>query len=147
MSVLIRKAIPEDIPAIHDLVRALAIYERAENEFVATVADYANNFKNGTFDAIVALSDGKIIGMAFFYRAYSTWKGRMMYLEDFVVYEEYRRSGIGQQIFEAFLEEAKNQGCVLAKWQVLDWNEPAIAFYRKNQATIEQEWYNGKIYF
>lgn len=147
MSVLIRKAIPEDIPAIHDLVRALAIYERAENEFVATVADYANNFKNGTFDAIVALSDGKIIGMAFFYMAYSTWKGRMMYLEDFVVYEEYRRSGIGQQIFEAFLEEAKNQGCVLAKWQVLDWNEPAIAFYRKNQATIEQEWYNGKIYF
>lgn len=147
MSFLVRKATPEDIPAIHDLVRELAIYERAENEFVATVEDYTRNFKDGTFDAIVAVSDEKVIGMAFFYMAYSTWKGRMMYLEDFVVYEEYRRSGVGQQIFDAFLEEARNRGCVLAKWQVLDWNEPAIAFYRKNQATIEQEWYNGKIYF
>jgi GNAT superfamily N-acetyltransferase len=147
MSFLVRKATPGDIPAIHDLVRELAIYERAENEFVATIEDYTKNFKDGTFDAIVALSDEKVIGMAFFYMAYSTWKGRMMYLEDFVVYEEYRRSGVGQQIFDAFLEEARNKGCVLAKWQVLDWNEPAIAFYRKNQATIEQEWYNGKIYF
>jgi GNAT superfamily N-acetyltransferase len=63
------------------------------------------------------------------------------------VYEKYRRSGAGQLLFDAFLAEAKKQGCVLAKWQVLDWNEPAINFYRKNNATIEQEWYNGKLYF
>ena len=147
MSILIRKAIPDDIPAIHALVRELAIYENAEQEFVATREDYLRDFLAGTFDAIVAEQDAQVIGMVFFYMAYSTWKGRMMYLEDFVVYEQYRRSGVGQLLFDAFLAEAKKQNCVLAKWQVLDWNEPAINFYRKNNATIEQEWYNGKLFF
>lgn len=147
MSITTRKATPEDLPAIHNLVRELAIYEKAEHEFVATLDDYTRDFLAGTFDAIVAEKEGRIIGMVFFYIAYSTWKGRMMYLEDFVVYEKYRRSGAGQLLFDAFLAEAKKRGCVLAKWQVLDWNEPAINFYRKNNATIEQEWYNGKIYF
>jgi len=147
MSILIRKATPDDIPAIHALVRELAIYENAEQEFVATREDYLRDFLAGTFDAIVAEQDAQVIGMVFFYMAYSTWKGRMMYLEDFVVYEQYRRSGVGQLLFDAFLAEAKKQNCVLAKWQVLDWNEPAINFYRKNNATIEQEWYNGKLFF
>ncbi len=147
MSITIRKATEEDIPSIHALVRELAIYERAENEFVASIEDYTRDFRAGIFDSIVAVQNKKVIGMVFFYMAYSTWKGRMMYLEDFVVFEAYRRLGVGQQLFDAFLKEAQDQGCVLAKWQVLDWNEPAINFYRKNKATIEQEWYNGKIYF
>ena len=147
MSILIRKATPDDIPDIHALVRELAIYENAEQEFVATREDYLRDFLAGTFDAIVAEQDAQVIGMVFFYMAYSTWKSRMMYLEDFVVYEQYRRSGVGQLLFDAFLAEAKKQNCVLAKWQVLDWNEPAINFYRKNNATIEQEWYNGKLFF
>ena len=77
---------------------------------------------------------------------YSTWKGRMFYLEDFVVLEAYRRLGLGQMLFDAFLQEAKDQQCRLVKWQVLDWNEPALRFYRKNNAVIEKEWWNGKIF-
>jgi GNAT superfamily N-acetyltransferase len=78
---------------------------------------------------------------------YSTWKGRMLYLEDFVVKERSRRQGIGQLLFDAFLAEAKARGCRLAKWQVLDWNTPAVNFYEKQSAIIEQEWWNGKILF
>ena len=78
---------------------------------------------------------------------FSTWKGRMMYLEDFVVNPEYRGQGIGQQLFDSFIAEAKAQDCNLVKWQVLDWNEPAVRFYERNKATIEKEWWNGKIVF
>ena len=72
--------------------------------------------------------------MALFYLTFSTWKGKMLYLEDFVVFNDYRRNGIGQMLFEAFLAEAQRLGCRLTKWQVLDWNQPAIDFYEKNQA-------------
>jgi GNAT superfamily N-acetyltransferase len=70
----------------------------------------------------------------------------MLYLEDFVVQAAYRRSGIGEVLFDAFLDKARAKGCRLVKWQVLDWNEPAINFYKKKAATIEQEWWNGKIF-
>jgi len=85
--------------------------------------------------------------MALYYMTYSTWKGRMLYLEDFVVQEAFRKAGIGQQLFDGFLQEANNKGCKLVKWQVLDWNVPAIKFYEKNKAIIEKEWWNGKILF
>lgn len=146
MSVLIRKATTADLPAIHDLVRELAIYERAEDAFTATLADYAADFEAGIYEALVAEVQGEIRGMALYYMAYSTWKGRMLYLEDFVVRQTQRRSGLGQLLFEAFVAEAKKKGCRLIKWQVLDWNEPALAFYRKNDAIIEKEWWNGKIF-
>ena len=71
----------------------------------------------------------------------------MMYLEDFVVSEQHRQKGIGQLLFDAFLNASKEQGCKLAKWQVLDWNQPAVNFYLKNGAVIEKEWWNGKILF
>ena len=83
--------------------------------------------------------------MAFFYAAYSTWKGKMLYLEDFLITEEYRRQGIGQLLFDAFIEEGKKRGVFLLKWQVLDWNEPALKFYEKNKALIEKNWWNGKL--
>lgn len=146
MSVLIRKATTADLPAIHDLVRELAIYERAEDAFTATLADYAADFEAGIYEALVAEVQGEIRGMALYYMAYSTWKGRMLYLEDFVVRQTQRRSGLGQLLFESFVAEAKKKGCRLIKWQVLDWNEPALAFYRKNDAIIEKEWWNGKIF-
>ena len=146
MSVLIRKATTADLPAIHDLVRELAIYERAEDAFTATLADYAADFEAGIYEALVAEVQGEIRGMALYYMAYSTWKGRMLYLEDFVVRHTQRRSGLGQLLFEAFVAEAKKKGCRLIKWQVLDWNEPALAFYQKNDAIIEKEWWNGKIF-
>lgn len=146
-NILIRKARIEDIPAIYDLVIALAIYEKEPDAVIATLEDYQENFQQGVFHASVAEIDGKVVGMALYYLTYSTWKGRMLYLEDFVVYKEYRRKGIGQLLFDATLAAAKEMDCKLLKWQVLDWNEPALKFYRKNQAIIETEWSNGKIVF
>lgn len=147
MSVITRKATLEDLPAIHDLVRELAVYEKAEEEFIASLAEYQDDFKNDIFQAIVAEKNNEVVGMALFYMTYSTWKGKMLYLEDFVVKSSARRQGIGQLLFDAFLDEAKAQGCRLVKWQVLDWNQPALDFYEKNKATIEKEWWNGKIFF
>ena len=147
MKINIRKATKADLPSIYDLVKSLAIYEKAEQEVTATLEDYHNDFEAGIFQSHVAEMDGKIVGMVLYYMNYSTWKGRMLYLEDFVVYEAYRRHGIGQLLWDELGEEAKRQGARLLKWQVLDWNEPAIKFYEKNNATIEKEWYNGKIFF
>ncbi len=147
MDIRVRKARRSDLPAIHELVRELAIYERAEAEFIATIEEYEEDFARRIFEAHVAETGGAVVGMALYYMAYSTWKGKMLFLEDFVVREAYRRDGIGQLLFEAFLEEARRQGCRLVKWQVLDWNEPAIRFYEKNGACIERDWWNGKLFF
>lgn len=147
MTVDIRPATLHDIPAIHDLVRELAIYEKAEEEFIASPEEYKKDFQDGVFRCQVAEANREIVGMALYYLTYSTWKGRMLYLEDFVVREAFRRKGIGQQLFDAFLEDARQSGCRLVKWQVLDWNDPAIRFYEKNRATLETEWWNGKIFF
>ena len=142
----IRKAGPEDIPAIHDLVRELAVYEKAGHEFVATREEYRQDMADGIFQALVAEKDGLVVGMTLYYMAYSTWKGKMLFLEDFVVKPDARREGIGQQLFDALLLEAEALGCKLVKWQVLDWNKPAIAFYEKNQAVIDKEWWNGTLF-
>lgn len=144
--IVIERAGREDLPAIHELVRELAIYERAEPEFIATLDDYYRDFDAGIFEAIVARIDQQVAGMALYYMTYSTWKGRMLYLEDFVVLKAYRGHGLGQQIFDAFLDRARELECRLVKWQVLDWNEPALKFYGKYEAIIEKEWWNGKIF-
>ena len=136
-----------DLAAIYALVVELAIYEREPQAVTATIRDYEQDFEAKVFDFLVAESDGVVVGMALYYMAYSTWKGKMLYLEDFVVKESARGSGVGQLLFDAFLGEAKGLGARLAKWQVLDWNEPALAFYEKNKATIEKNWWNGKMSF
>ncbi len=152
-NITIRLATEADMPAIHALVHELAVYERAPEAHTATIEDYLRDFKAGIFESHVAVNmdaslgkQGEIVGMIFYYMAYSTWKGRMLYLEDFVVTENYRQYGVGQMLFETFLEIAREKECRLVKWQVLDWNEPAIKFYRKNEAIIENDWYNGKIF-
>lgn len=142
----IRKATKADIPAIFALVQELALYEKAPEAVITSVAIYERDFEEGIFEALVAEKDNMVVGMALYYMAYSTWKGRMLYLEDFVVQEPFRRFGAGQMLFDAFLEVAKQKEASLVKWQVLDWNEPAIRFYEKNKAIIETEWWNGKIF-
>jgi GNAT superfamily N-acetyltransferase len=146
--IIIRKATIEDMKSVHALVYELAVYEKAPEAHTATLEDYENDFKNGIFECHVAVDmDGEqIIGMILYYMAYSTWKGRMLYLEDFVVTEPNRQFGVGQMLFDTYLEVAREKKCRLVKWQVLDWNEPAIKFYKKNNAIIEDEWYNGKIF-
>ena len=147
MNITIRSATEADLPAIHGLVYELAEYEKEPEAVVTTPAEYLDDFRNGLFEAHVAEADGRIVGMTLFYMAYSTWRGKMLYLDDFVVNEAFRRYGIGQKLFEAFVQEGRRRGCRLVKWQVLDWNEPALRFYRKNDAIIETGWWNGKILF
>lgn len=147
MEIKIRRATLNDMEAVHQLVNELAIYEKEPEAFVAPLSAYQEDFKNGIFEVQVAETAGKIVGMVFYYMAYSTWKGKMLYLEDFVVAEEYRGKGVGQMLFDQFLQIAREKKCVMVKWQVLDWNEPAINFYEKNRATIEKGWYNVKMIF
>lgn len=142
----IRPAAESDMPAVHALVRELAEYERAPEAVVTTPDEYLEDFRQGRFESHVAEADGRVVGMTIFYPTYSTWKGKMLWLEDFVVLADYRRYGVGQLLFDAFVAEGRRRGCRLVKWQVLDWNEPALAFYRKNDAIIETDWWNGKIF-
>lgn len=146
MTIKIRPALLTDMSAIHALVHELAVYERAPEAHITTIEDFESDFNAGVFEALVAEDKGVVVGMALYNLAYSTWKGRMLYLEDFVVTEAYRQFGVGQLLFDAFLHEAREKKCRLVKWQVLDWNTPAIKFYEKNNAIIETEWYNGKIF-
>lgn len=147
MDISIRKAEEKDLSAIHGLVCELAEYERGLHLVTTTPETYVQDFKDGVFNAIVAEKKGEIVGMVFYYMAFSTWRGRMMYLEDFIVKEAERGNGIGAILFEAFLEESKNQKASLVKWQVLRWNEPAINFYKRYPTVLDDEWVDGKIYF
>lgn len=141
----IRKAEKKDIPSIYNLVVELAVFENEPKAVTISIKDYENNFNEGLFEAIVAEQQGHILGMALYYMTFSTWKGKMLYLEDFVVTKSSRKKGIGQLIFDAVILEAQKKKAKLLKWQVLDWNKPAIIFYKKNNALIEKEWYNGKL--
>ncbi|MBK8555656.1 MAG: GNAT family N-acetyltransferase [Lewinellaceae bacterium] len=143
--ILIRPATLADMPAMHALMFELAVYEKSPEAVEATVEEYAEDFKKGLFEGLVAEMDGQVVGMTLYFMAYSSWKGKMLYLDDFVITESHRRHGIGQMLYDAFLEIARQRGCRLAKWQVLDWNTPAVAFYKKNEAIIETEWWNAKV--
>ncbi len=142
----IRLAEKADLPAIYALVKELALYEKAPESVTATLIDYEKDFDDKIFESIVAEINGEIVGMALYYMAYSTWRGRMLYLEDFVVKESVRKAGIGKLLFDRVLEIAREKKAILLKWQVLDWNEPALNFYKKYDAIIEDEWLNGKLF-
>lgn len=146
MNITIRKANKNDLSAVHDLVRGLAVYEKEEAAFTATLEEYQRDFETGWFECQVAESQGNVVGMIIYYETFSTWKGRMLYLEDFFVKESARRYGVGQKLFDSFHKTAREKGCRMTKWQVLDWNTPAIKFYEKNNAIIEKEWWNVKIF-
>jgi GNAT superfamily N-acetyltransferase len=146
-NVIIRKGRSEDLDAAMDLVMELAIFEKAPEAMVATKEMYQECFDNNTYDFNVATIDEKVVGMTLFYYCFSTWKGKMCYLEDFVVAEGYRSQGVGQMLFDVLIKEAKDNHCALVKWQVLDWNAEAIKFYQRQNVIIEDEWYNVKIIF
>lgn len=147
MSITVRAATKHDLEAIYGLVVELAIYEKEPDAVTATIEDYQRDFADGVFQCHVAEDNGEVIGMTLYYLTYSTWRGKMLYLEDFVVRESRRREGIGDLLFENVIKVAKDTNCRLLKWQVLDWNTPAVNFYEKYQATIEKDWWNGKIIF
>ena len=149
MDFLIRPAKKSDMPAVHALVKELAVYEKAPDEVATTPQEFMEDGfgERPWFDCIVAeLHDGAIIGFALFFTNYSTWKGKCLYLEDFIVTEQYRGIGAGKALFEAVVEEAKRRKVRRMDWQVLDWNEPAINFYEKMGATLDPEWVNGRFF-
>ena len=136
-----------DLPAVFALVRELAAYERAAGEVATDVETYRRDFADGQFELLIAedAASCEPLGMMLFYPAYSTWKGRMIYLEDFVVAPDARRRGVGRALWRALADLARERGCALVKWQVLDWNEPARKFYLSAGAELEAGWENGKL--
>lgn len=147
--VLIRKAEKKDVKSLLNLVRELAVYEHCPNEVEVSEEEMeeAGFGENKVFDSFVAEAGNKVIGMAIFYTGYSTWKGKTLYLEDFLVTESWRRKGIGKLLFDRVIDEAKERKVRRMDWQVLEWNEPAINFYRKYECLLDEEWWNGRIKF
>lgn len=140
MDYKIRKGRSEDFPQILELIKALALYEKAPEKVINSVEQM--EAEQEYFDFFVVESDGKIIGFALYFFAYYTWVGKSLYLDDLFVLEEFRGKGIGYQLLRKLFEVAKAENCQRMRWQVLDWNTPAIEFYRKNNATIDEEWFN-----
>ncbi|WP_046245278.1 GNAT family N-acetyltransferase [Hymenobacter terrenus] len=147
-NIVLRRGVEADLPQVLALIQELAVYERAPEAVTNTLAAMRRDGfgPEPIFSFFVLENNGaEVIGIALFYTAYSTWKGRMLYLEDLIVTETARRGGYGRLLFDAVVAEARTTGAVRLKWQVLNWNEPAIAFYKKLGATIEDEWFNGNL--
>jgi GNAT superfamily N-acetyltransferase len=147
MNTIVRFAKEEDIPFVHALIRELAAYEKAPLEVTNSVEDMLRDGFGAApvYRCIVAETDGKVTGMAIYFIKYSTWKGKGIYLDDIVVTESMRRLGIGKLLFDAVVEDAKLIGAKQLHWQVLDWNTPAIEFYKKYNAVFDGEWINCKL--
>jgi GNAT superfamily N-acetyltransferase len=144
INITIRRGTSADLPQVYALIRELAEYEKAPHEVTNTLADMQQDGfgERPVFEFLVAEAEGKVIGLCLYYMAYSTWKGKMLYLEDLVVTEDYRRYGVGKQLFDAFARRALELGARRIKWQVLEWNDPAIAFYKKFTGNLDPEWIN-----
>lgn len=137
----VREATLEDFPAILSLIKELAEYERSPDAVTNSVEQMKRQQKH--FSCFVAeLPDGKIAGMTLFFTAYFTWVGKSIYLEDIIVSQAYRQMGIGMALMERVMQKARDENCKRVRWQVLDWNEPAISFYKKCGAEINGDWLN-----
>ncbi|WP_022825296.1 GNAT family N-acetyltransferase [Hymenobacter norwichensis] len=148
MSTIIRRGREADLPQVLALIQELAEYERAPQEVTNTLADMQRDGfgPDSIFKFFVAEQEaGGIVGIALYYTAYSTWKGRMLFLEDLVVAEATRGTGVGKRLFDAVVAEARHTGANRMKWQVLNWNEPAIGFYKRVGANLDPEWLNGNL--
>jgi GNAT superfamily N-acetyltransferase len=147
MQVKIRLAKKEDCARLLDLVHELALFERAPEEVTVSIQEFeeAGFGVKPVWKAYVASVDGLIIGFALYYIRYSTWKGQRLYLEDLIVTEAFRSKGVGKMLFDRLIQEAQELGFNGMVWQVLDWNEPAIKFYKKYEAKIEAGWLNAAL--
>ena len=147
MNAAIREAKLADCSRILELINELAVYERAPEEVTVTLAEFedAGFGQKPVWKAFVAELDDSIVGFALYYVRYSTWKGCRLYLEDFIVTDSHRGKGIGKQLFDTIVLEAHEKGFNGMTWQVLDWNEPALNFYKKYEAGVEAGWLNGSL--
>jgi ribosomal protein S18 acetylase RimI-like enzyme len=147
MSFTIRKAVQADCPRLLELIKELAAYERAPEEVTVAPEHFeASGFgPNPVWWAIVAEEAGVIVGFALYYIRYSTWKGQRLYLEDLIVTEAVRGRGVGQLLMDALIAEAREKNLSAVVWQVLEWNEPAINFYKKYNTAFDAGWINCRI--
>jgi GNAT superfamily N-acetyltransferase len=148
MEITIRRAAKDDCPRLLELIQELATYERAPDEVTVTLDHFVESGfgKQPVWWAFVAEADNKVVGFALYYIRYSTWKGQAMYLEDILITNEMRGKGIGKLLFDRLIEEAREKKFNRIIWQVLDWNEPAINFYKKYNADFDGSWVNCSIY-
>lgn len=143
----VRFATPEDMPVVLDLIKELAAYEQAASEVKNSSAQLIKDGfgNNPAFECVVAERESEVVGFALFFTSYSTWKGKCLYLEDLCVKESLRRNGVGKKLFDFVLQLAKDRKMKRLSWQVLDWNESAISFYKKYDTVLDPDWINGKI--
>jgi GNAT superfamily N-acetyltransferase len=148
MKTIIRRALKDDCPKLLELIQELATYEKAPDEVSVTLDHFTESGfgKQPVWWTFVAEVDEKIVGFALYYIRYSTWKGQAMYLEDILITNEMRGKGIGKLLFDRLIEEAREKKFNRIIWQVLDWNEPAINFYKKYKADFDAGWINCSIY-
>lgn len=149
MNIVIRRAEKADCKRLLELIQELADYEKAPQEVTVSLAHFEESGfgEKPVWWAFVAEINGVVEGFALYYIRYSTWKGQCLYLEDFLVTEKLRGNGAGKLLFDRIIEEAKEKGFSRMVWQVLEWNEPAINFYKKYNATLDPEWVNGILDF
>lgn len=144
MNILIRKAVQEDCTAMMKLIHELALYEKAPEEVTVQFDHFVESGfgEKPVWWALVAEAEGIVIGFALYYIRYSTWKGQRMYLEDLVVTETMRGKGVGGMLLDALIVQAREHHFTGITWQVLEWNEPAINFYKKYNARLDDDWIN-----
>lgn len=149
MSFTIRAGRKEDMPSVLKLIKELAHFEKESNAVLVTVEDLEKDGFGGhpLFKLFVAEMGNKIVGMSLFYPRYSTWKGPTIHLEDLIVTEEKRGLKIGSSLYKKVIEYGYNIGVKRIEWAVLDWNEPAIAFYESTGATVLRDWDTAQIHW
>ena len=149
MNINIRRAEKKDCIRLLQLIQELADYEKAPQEVTVTLEHFEESGfgPNPVWWAFVAEINEQVEGFALYYIRYSTWKGQCLYLEDFLVTEKLRGQGAGKLLFDRVIQEAKDKSYTRMVWQVLDWNEPAINFYNKYNATLDGGWINGILDF
>ena len=146
---IIRPGKKSDIPQVFELIKELAEYEKALDKVSNTVEKLEEDGfgPNPVYELFVAEIENKIVGIALTYYRFSTWRGKVMYLEDLIVKEHMRRKGIGKKLFDMVLEHAKVTSCVGLSLQVLDWNDLGINFYKKYNMEFDDEWINCYLEF
>lgn len=138
----IRKGNPEDMKAVLELIQELANFEKESNAVVVTVEDLVRDGFGPTplFHVFVAEVEKQIVGIALYYYRYSTWKGKTIHLEDLIVKEKMRGTGLGYALYSEIIKQGKKDNVRRIEWNVLDWNTPAIEFYEKSGAKILDDW-------